>query len=270
MARRLTACTSLWDLIERRAEDTPDARFVIDEHGRTLTFVEYRDAAEQAAAALHARGIGEGDVVSWQLPTWIEAMVLVGGLARLGAVQNPILPIYREREVGFVVREAGAKLLVVPGVWRDFDFGAMAEGLGLDADVWVLHPGEPLAGDVAALPPVPVAGPAFSPGVRSEGPLRWIFYTSGTTADPKGARHTDNTVAAAAYAMVDAFDLTAEDRNALVFPFTHIGGISWLMAGLMSGCQEVIVERSHMVENARWKRAGEIVICAAVPRSEQS
>ncbi len=242
MARRLTACTSLWDLIERRAEDTPDARFVIDEHGRTLNFAEYRDASEQAAAALHARGIGEGDVVSWQLPTWIEAMVLVGGLARLGAVQNPILPIYREREVGFVVREAGAKLLVVPGVWRDFDFGAMAEGLGLDAEVWVLHPGEPLTGDVAALPDVPVAGPAFSPGVRSEGPLRWIFYTSGTTADPKGARHTDNTVAAAAYAMVDAFELTAEDRNALVFPFTHIGGISWLMAGLMSGCTEVIVE----------------------------
>ncbi len=240
MARRLTACTSLWDLIERRAEDTPDARFVIDEFERTLTFAEYRDASLRAAAAFHAMGIGEGDVVSWQLPTWIEAMVLVGGLARLGAVQNPILPIYREREVGFVVRESGAKLLVVPGVWRDFDFGAMARGL--HTEVLESNRGDVLDGDVDALPPVPVAGPAFTPGVRSEGPLRWIFYTSGTTADPKGARHTDNTVAAAAYAMVDAFDLTADDRNALVFPFTHIGGISWLMAGLMSGCTEVIVE----------------------------
>src|SRR4051794_31600188 len=102
MARRLTTFTSLWDLIEQRAADTPEARFVIDEEGRTLTFSEYRDAALRAAAAFHARGIGVGDVVSWQLPTWIEAMMLVGGLARLGAVQNPILPIYREREVGFV------------------------------------------------------------------------------------------------------------------------------------------------------------------------
>src|SRR5699024_8909477 len=108
---RLTSFTSLWDLIEQRAADTPDARCVVDEHERTLTFAEYRDACERAAAFFVARGIGEGDVVSWQLPTWIEAMVLVGGLARLGAVQNPILPIYREREVGFVTRQADAKML---------------------------------------------------------------------------------------------------------------------------------------------------------------
>jgi len=89
---------------------------------------------------------------------------------------------------------------------------------------------------------VPAGGEPFEPGVRHDGPLRWLFYTSGTTADPKGARHNDNTVAASAYAMVDAFDLTADDRNALVFPFTHIGGIGWLIAGLMAGCAQVIVE----------------------------
>ena len=242
MAQRLKSFTSLWDLVEQRAADTPDARFVVDENGRTLTFREYRDACERAAAHFHERGIGEGDVVSWQLPTWIEAMVLVGGLARLGAVQNPILPIYREREVGFVTREAKAKLVVVTGEWRGFDYGAMARGLGLDAAVLEVHVGDELDGDVAALGPVPAGGEAFEPGVRHDGPLRWLFYTSGTTADPKGARHNDNTVAASAWAMVDAFDLTADDRNALVFPFTHIGGIAWLMAGLMAGCAQVIVE----------------------------
>ncbi len=242
MARRLSTFDSLWDLIEQRAQDTPAARFAIDEDGRTLTFAEYRDASDRAAAFFAARGIGEGDVVSWQLPTWIEAMVLVGGLARLGAVQNPILPIYREREVGFVVRQADAKLLVVPGEWRGFDYGAMARGLGLPAEIMELHRGEVLAGDVGTLGPVPAGGEPFAPGVRRDGPLRWLFYTSGTTADPKGARHNDNTVAAAAWAMVDAFDLTADDRNALVFPFTHIGGIGWLIAGLMAGCAQVIVE----------------------------
>jgi len=242
VAEQLTSFTSLWDLIEQRAADTPDARFVVDEHERTLTFAEYRDACERAAAFFAARGIGEGDVVSWQLPTWIEAMVLVGGLARLGAVQNPILPIYREREVGFVTREARAKLLVVTGEWRGFDYGAMARGLGVDAEILEVHPGDVLDGDVATLGPPPAGGEAFEPGVRRDGPLRWLFYTSGTTADPKGARHNDNTVAASAWAMVDAFDLTADDRNALVFPFTHIGGIAWLMAGLVAGCSQVIVE----------------------------
>ena len=241
MAERLTQFTSLWDLISQRAADTPDARFIVDEDGRTLTFSEYRDACLRAAAALHERGIGEGDVVSWQLPTWIESMVLVGGLARLGVVQNPILPIYRDREVGFVVREAQAKLLIVPGEWRGFDFGAMARRIE-GVEVMEVDRGDVLDGDVESLPPAPTGGGEFTPGVRVDGPVRWLFYTSGTTADPKGARHTDNTVGASAFSMVDAFHLTADDRNGLVFPFTHIGGIGWLFSGLMAGCQHVIVE----------------------------
>jgi acyl-CoA synthetase (AMP-forming)/AMP-acid ligase II len=72
--------------------------------------------------------------------------------------------------------------------------------------------------------------------------VRWLFYTSGTTADPKGAQHTDRTVMAAAVGMSVALQLTADDLGALVFPFTHIGGITWLMAGLMYGCSQVVVE----------------------------
>ena len=210
MAELLTAWTSLWDLIEQRAAATPDADFAIDEDGRSLTFAGYRDASQRAAAGLHALGIGEGDVVSWQLPTWLESMVLVGALARLGAVQNPMLPIYRDREVGFIVRQAGAKLLVVPGEWQGFDFGAMARGIAADVPgVEVIVADRALPdGDPASLP-APPAGAAepFAPGVRTDGPWRWIFYTSGTTADPKGARHTDKTVGASAYTMAVAFEL---------------------------------------------------------------
>ena len=87
MAELLTSWTSLWDLIEQRAAATPDADFAIDENGRSLTFAGYRDASLRAAAGLHALGVGEGDVMSWQLPTWLESMVLVGagGAARRGA-----------------------------------------------------------------------------------------------------------------------------------------------------------------------------------------
>jgi acyl-CoA synthetase (AMP-forming)/AMP-acid ligase II len=238
--------TSLWDLIERRADATPDARFAIDEHERSLTFAEYRDAALRTAAGLAALGVGEDDVVSWQLPTWLESMVLVGALSRLGAIQNPILPIYRDREVGFVVRQAGSKVLVVTGEWRGFDYSAMARAIAAEVpglQVVVVERDTLPDGDPATLGPVPpgAAGP-FTPGVRTDAPLRWLFYTSGTTADPKGAKHTDLTVGHSGYAMVDAFQLTAEDRNALVFPFTHIGGAGWLVAGLIAGTPHVIVE----------------------------
>src|SRR5437867_11927820 len=100
---------TLWSLVEKRADATPDARMVVDERGEEMTFGEFERAAERAAAGLQDMGIREGTVVSWQLPTWVESMVLVGALSRLGAVQNPILPIYREREVGFVVRQARSR-----------------------------------------------------------------------------------------------------------------------------------------------------------------
>src|SRR5690242_18518357 len=105
---------TLWELIEKRVEATPDGEMAVDESGRRMTFGEYKTRCERVAAALAERGIGAGDVVTWQLPTWFESMVLVGAIARLGAAQNPILHIYREKEVGFCVRQTKAKLLVVP------------------------------------------------------------------------------------------------------------------------------------------------------------
>ena len=241
----LTSWTSLWDLVEQRATATPDAPFGIDEHDASLTFAEYRDACNRAAAGLAALGVTEGTNVSWQLPTWLESMVLVGALARLGAIQNPMLPIYREREVGFIAKQTGAKLLIVPSVWRGFDFEAMARTVAADVpglEVLVCDKVLP-DGDPSTLgPPAPGGTEPFRPGVPTDGPWRWVFYTSGTTADPKGARHTDKTVGASAYTMDLVLEMSAADRNAMVFPFTHIGGIGWLFAGLMGGYVHVLVE----------------------------
>jgi acyl-CoA synthetase (AMP-forming)/AMP-acid ligase II len=188
--------------------------------------------------------VGEGTPVSWQLPTWIESFVLVGALARLGAVQNPILPICREREVGFMTRQTGARFLVVPGEWRGFDYPAMARAVsGAAGDdgprVLVVDRALP-EGDPATLGERPVSpAPAPAPG---DEPVRWIFYTSGTTADPKGARHTDATVAASARGLNRALDLRADDRFGLVFPFTHVGGIATLFGLLMTGGAAILVE----------------------------
>src|SRR2546421_6292596 len=95
-----------------------------DETGRTMTYGEYKDAAERAAAGFAAMGVGQGTNVSWELPTWLESMVLVGALSRLGAIQNPLIPIYRAREVGFIAAQTKARLLIVPGEWRGVHFQA--------------------------------------------------------------------------------------------------------------------------------------------------
>ncbi|HWL65241.1 MAG TPA: AMP-binding protein [Actinomycetota bacterium] len=226
---------TLWELIEARAEATPDGQALVDERGTSVSFAELKDRSERAAAGLAARSVTEGTVVSWQLPTWNEAVVLVGALSRIGAVQNPILPILREREVGFIVRQAQPRYLVVPSEFRGFDFQGMARTAteGSSTEVLVADRELPEA-DPSGLPAVP--------STDGDLPVRWLFYTSGTTADPKGAQHTDASVMEAALCMADGLDLQPDDRSALVFPFTHIGGIIWLFAGLQVGFTNILQE----------------------------
>ncbi len=117
----VTGARSLWELIERRAEASPDRPMLIDEADRTLTFAGYRDQAERVAAGLDASGVREGTPVSWQLPTRIDTVVLSGALCRLGAVQNPIIHLYRDREVAFALRQTGARQFFIPGSFRGYD-----------------------------------------------------------------------------------------------------------------------------------------------------
>lgn len=231
---------NLWELVEARAAASPDAVMTVDESGQRVTFGDYRTSAEKVAAGLHAEGIGAGDVVSWVLPTWHGSLVLIAALARLGAVQNPIIPIYRDREVGFVTRQAGAKVLIVPGTWRGFDYAAMAERIA-DGNpnpprVMVTERALP-DGDPATLPP-----PPEPPVSRADEPVTWLFYTSGTTADPKGARHSDGDLIVTARGMGDRMECREGDRNLMAFPVTHIAGPIWLCSSLMYGLMNVITE----------------------------
>ena len=123
---------SFWELLEKRAAATPDRPMLIDAADRRVTFSEFKSRAERAAAGFHAMGIGEDTVVTWQLPTRIETLVASFALSRLGAIQNPIIQIYREREVGFALAQMRSEFVLVPGVWRNFDYVGMIERLSRD------------------------------------------------------------------------------------------------------------------------------------------
>jgi cyclohexanecarboxylate-CoA ligase len=150
-----------------------------------VTFAEYRDRAEVVAAGLADRGVGEGSVVVWQLPTWIESFVLMGALVRLGATQVPLIPSYRAREVSFIIRQTGAEFFVVPSPWKKFDYPDMARTIAAEVDgldVLVVDAGnrELPTGDPTRLAPVPP-----SPADAEDFPVRWVYFTSGTTPPPR-------------------------------------------------------------------------------------
>ncbi|MFD3511500.1 AMP-binding protein, partial [Nocardia sp. NPDC058666] len=130
-ATELSRSRTLWELITHRAALTPGTPVLIEaaedpSDDRRLTFGELRDRSERVAAGLHHMGVRPGTVVAWQLPTRIETVLLSVALARIGAVQTPVIPFYRDREVGFALRESKAEYFAVPGHWRGHDHTAMA------------------------------------------------------------------------------------------------------------------------------------------------
>jgi cyclohexanecarboxylate-CoA ligase len=237
-AHTISDAATLWELIERRAELTPDRTMLIDETDRTMTFGGFRNRVEEVAAGLAGLGVGPGTPVSWQLPTRIETIVLSCALARAGAVQNPIIHLYREREVSFALRQTGAELFFIPGDFRGFDFRALAAAVTADLDasptIVVVDDGLP-EGDPALL------APAERPA-RGEAPVRWIYYTSGSTSDPKGVKHTDQTLIAGGWGLAKALDMSPEDVGSMAFPYAHIAGPDYLVMMLSFGFPAVVVE----------------------------
>jgi acyl-CoA synthetase (AMP-forming)/AMP-acid ligase II len=122
--------TTLWGLLARRAALTPDAPLLLADGPDgpvRITCAELAARAERVAAGLlDEYAVGPGARVCWQLPTRVETVVLSMALARLGAVQVPIIHIYREREVAVALRQTGARLFCVPGTWRGTDYVELA------------------------------------------------------------------------------------------------------------------------------------------------
>jgi acyl-CoA synthetase (AMP-forming)/AMP-acid ligase II len=227
----------IWQLARIRAERTPDRVLITDEHGAVLTFGALRERAEAVAAGLFELGLRPGDVAAWQLPSRIDTVVLFMALVRLGAIQNPLIPMLRESEIDFICAQTRARLLVVPSVFRGYDHLAMARSIAsrlpgmlvIDADA-----GLPV-GDISALPPAP--DPSAQESART---VRWLFYTSGTTAAPKGAQHTDAGLLAASRTFDACTKLQAGDRMASLSPIAHVGGVLHVLSSLTTGSRNII------------------------------
>jgi acyl-CoA synthetase (AMP-forming)/AMP-acid ligase II len=136
---------------------------------------------------------------------------------------------------------------VVPGVFRGFDYAPMAHEVAreLDHDVQVLvaDPSLPEAD------PASVELPPYEPDLHG---LRWLFYSSGTTADPKGAKHSDFSMSAANDGMQWSMEVGPDDRAAVVFPITHVGGLIWLFNAMQTGVELLMVETFDASATPAW------------------
>lgn len=234
--QQLLYADTLWGLLAKRAALTPDQLILIEGDHKHLqaTALECLQQAERLAAGLYALGIGPGTIVSWQMPTRLHTLVLKLALARLGAVQNPILHLFRERELRNLLSQTRPEWFLVPGADRTCNYPEQGQKVACDLNIklLVLDTDWP-EGDPATLPPAPVSGDD----------VRWMYCTSGTTSGPKAVLHTDSSLMAGGHALNDSLEGEATDVTSVAYPVAHIGGAMVLTQLLSLGIPAVLLEK---------------------------
>jgi non-ribosomal peptide synthetase component E (peptide arylation enzyme) len=116
------------DVLEQRAQETPDKLAIVDGRVR-LSYGEYYRRAERLAAHFVGLGLGAGDVVAIQLPNWSEFAIAVNAAMMAGVPFCQFHSDFRSREVEFILRFTCASALIVPSRFRRFDYPGMVGAL---------------------------------------------------------------------------------------------------------------------------------------------
>ena len=126
--------------------------------------------------------------------------------------------------------------MLLPGEWKGFDYG----GDGRAADRRPARSRRPSSPSTTRCP---TATRRSCPPPPTDGDEeRWIYFTSGTTSDPKGVRHSDRTLLAGGRGMAEALQMTPDDVGSIAFPFAHIAGPDYLVTVLAQGFPAVFFE----------------------------
>jgi acyl-CoA synthetase (AMP-forming)/AMP-acid ligase II len=214
------------DYCEELLIGTPDRVLVIDRE-REFTVRYLHVHALRLAQALIRRGYRAGDTVSFQLPNWHEAVVINLAAAMAGLVVHPIAPMYRSRDVGFMLRDCRSKLIFVPGTFRNFDHLEMMRQVmpTLESPLDVISVRTD-GGEFATYEALiaegggGVAMPRTNPDA-----VKLIMYTSGTTGRPKAVLHSHNSLQTENRARQSHLGLTRSDVMFNPSPVTHVTGM---------------------------------------------
>lgn len=218
---------------------------------RTLTFGELAAMADRVAIGLHRLGVRSSDVVAAQLPNWWQFTVTYLACARIGAVINPLMHIFRERELEFMLNHGEARVAIVPSSFRGHDFAAMYDALrprvpSLEHVVAVGGSGE---SSFEALLSGPAwehesdSGEILTANRPAPDDVTQLIYTSGTTGEPKGVMHSSNTLFANIVPYTERLGLGSDDVVLMASPMAHQTGFLYgLMAPVHLACPAVLLD----------------------------
>jgi long-chain acyl-CoA synthetase len=221
------------ELLEQRAQATPDKTFLFSEaDGRSYTYALLDAAVNRAARMLAALGIKKGDAVSLLMPNSAEYIISYFACFKLGALACPVNSLLKPEEITYVIANSEARALLINSEFLPRVEAIRGELRGLE-HVLVFDdeaeatteftegelPGEQIGKDDEAI----------------------IIYTSGTTGKPKGCLLTHGNIIANARQITGWLKFTERDCLLTVMPLFHMNAVSvTTMTPLYAGASTVI------------------------------
>ncbi len=223
-ARGLWIDETVAEIAARKARTEPDTVLLVDGERRMDAATLHAEASAVAQAFI-ARGLRPGDTVSFMLPNWHEAAIVYLAATLAGLVAHPIVPLLRDHEVGFQLRDSRSRMIFVPATFRGYDYLAMMRRVNAAR----AEPPEVVAlrGDAAGFTDFSTLlahrATAALPTVDPDS-VKMLMYTSGTTGRPKGVLHSHNSLNALVTQIHRHWRADAGDAFFIPSPISHIGG----------------------------------------------
>lgn len=248
--------TTINEALDQAAQQWPDRLALVAQRtgegaAQSFNYAQLARMADRVAIGLWRLGVRPADVVACQLPNVWQFTVLYLACARIGAVLNPLMPIFRERELLFMLGHGEAKLIVVLKDFRSVDYEAMLKGIQpqLPQLQHVVAIGGAGADSFEALLAEPAwerdADAAQILGCHRIPPdaITQLIYTSGTTGEPKGVMHSSNTLMANIHAYAERLALGRDEVVLMASPMAHQTGFMYgLMMPVMLGAAAVLLD----------------------------
>ena len=227
----------LLDHVERWAAEQPDAVAItcinsMRDRTESISYSQLHRIARRIAIGLAELGVEKGEVVSFQMPNWWEFAALHLACLHIGAITNPVMPIFRQRELSFMLDYAESKVFITPKTFRGFDHQAMAEELAAELphlEHMFFLDGE---GDTSferrfidrRWEEEVEADTFFAARRPDPNDVIELLYTSGTSGVPKGVLHTSNTLSSLIDTGRTRLGLTKDDIVFMPSPMAHQTG----------------------------------------------
>ncbi len=165
---------------------------------------------------------------------------------------NPLMHIFRERELEFMLGHSEASVAIIPSTFRDHDYRAMYDGLRDRAAAPAARHRrrrrrpERLQRPCSRRPtvePDPDVDEILTVSRPGPDDITQLIFTSGTTGEPKGVMHSSNTLYSNIVPYAERLHLDSDDVVLMASPMAHQTGFMYgLMMPVILGCPAVLLD----------------------------